>query len=41
MEQVADFIHRVLVAGEPPEQIAKEVAAFREGFQTVRYCFDV
>jgi glycine hydroxymethyltransferase len=39
MEQIADFISRVLVAGEPPQQVAKDVAAFREGFQTVGYCF--
>lgn len=40
MEQIADFIHRVVVAGEPPEQVGKEVTALREGFQTVGYCFD-
>ncbi|MFQ5859038.1 MAG: serine hydroxymethyltransferase, partial [Anaerolineae bacterium] len=40
MEQVAGFIHRVLVSGEAPEQVAREVTAFRAGFQTVGYCFD-
>jgi len=40
MERIADFIYRVLVAGEPPQQVAKDVASFREGFQSVGYCFD-
>ncbi len=40
MSQVADFIHRVVVAGEQAEQVRKEVIAFREAFQTVRYCWE-
>jgi len=40
MTQVADFIHRVVVAEEQPEQVRREVTAFRESFQTVGYCWD-
>jgi glycine hydroxymethyltransferase len=40
MEAVAGFIARVLVAREPPEHVAKDVAAFRAGFRTLYYCFE-
>jgi glycine hydroxymethyltransferase len=40
MEQIADFISRVVIEREPPEQVAREVAAFREEFRNVAYCFD-
>jgi len=40
MEQVAGFIHRVIEVGEQPEQVRKEVAAFRDSFQTVHYCWE-
>jgi glycine hydroxymethyltransferase len=39
MKQIAKFIKRVVLDKESPEFVAKEVAAFRAGFQTVRYCF--
>ena len=40
MGAVADFIARVLVGGESPEQVGTEVIAFRAPYQTLYYCFD-
>jgi glycine hydroxymethyltransferase len=40
METIADFMARVLVEQEAPEEIVDDVVAFREPFQTVYYCFD-
>ncbi len=40
MEKIADFIARVLVEQEAPEDVVDDVVAFREPFQTVYYCFD-
>lgn len=40
MEQIADWIARILVEGEAPERIRDEVIEFRRSFQTLYYCFD-
>jgi glycine hydroxymethyltransferase len=40
MNQIADFIARVLVHGEEPEQVGQEVEEFRRPFQTIYYCFE-
>lgn len=40
METVADFIARVLVNGEKPESVARDVVDFRASYQTVYYCFE-
>ncbi len=40
MESIADFIARVLVEKAPVEQVANEVIAFREPYQTIYYNFD-
>jgi glycine hydroxymethyltransferase len=40
MNQIADFIARVLVHGETPEQVGREVEEFRRPFQTIYYCFE-
>ncbi len=40
MEQIADFIARVLVEQQPPEAVLADVVAFREPYQTLYYCFD-
>jgi glycine hydroxymethyltransferase len=40
METIAEFIARVLVAGEAPERVRDDVVAFREPYQTVYYCFE-
>lgn len=39
MKQIAEFIKRVVLDKENPETVGKEVAAFRAGFQGVKYCF--
>ncbi len=39
MLQIAEFIKRVVLDKENPETVGKEVAAFRAGFQGVKYCF--
>lgn len=40
MGEVADLIARVVVKGEDPAGVAKDVAALRRDFQSVHYCFD-
>ena len=40
MEEVADFVRRVVLDNEPPRKIAEEVAEFRKGFQVLQYCFE-
>lgn len=40
MVTIADFIHRVLVQGEAPEAVAKDVEDFRLPRQTLYYNFD-
>ncbi|HQX76525.1 MAG TPA: aminotransferase class I/II-fold pyridoxal phosphate-dependent enzyme, partial [Thermoflexales bacterium] len=37
MRQIADFVGRVLVDGEPPEQVRVEVVRFRAGYQTLAF----
>jgi glycine hydroxymethyltransferase len=37
MLTVADFITRILVKGEPPEQVKPEIIAFRQQFQTLHF----
>jgi serine hydroxymethyltransferase (EC 2.1.2.1) len=39
MKQIAKFIKRAVLDKEKPETVAKEVAAFRAGFQGIKYCF--
>jgi len=39
MVDVADLFSRVVIKGEPPEKVAKDVAALRKEFNTVHYCF--
>ena len=40
METIAGFIARVLIEGAAPEQVAGDVVAFRESYQTIYYCFE-
>ncbi len=40
MVEIADLIKRVLIDKEPVEKVAEDVAALREGFQKVCYCFE-
>jgi glycine hydroxymethyltransferase len=40
MEQIAEFMARVLVEQQPPQTVLADVVAFREPYQTLYYCFD-
>jgi len=40
MRQIAKFIKRAVLDKEDPEALGKEVAAFRQGYQTTEYCFE-
>ncbi len=40
MEDVAEFLARVLVKREPPERVGEDVTAYRAGFQKLYYCFE-
>jgi len=40
MKQIAEFIARVIIDGERPEKVRKDVAEFRKDYQKVHYCFD-
>lgn len=40
METIASFMARVLIEGEEPERVARDVVAFRQPYQTVYYCFE-
>lgn len=40
METIADFIARILVRGEEPEQVMTDVIEFRSSYQDLYYCFD-
>ena len=40
MEEVASFYSRVLIKGEDPSAVKKDVADFKSNFQIIRYCFN-
>jgi glycine hydroxymethyltransferase len=40
MAQIADFMARVLIEKEAPESVLEDVIGFRQGYQTLYYCFD-
>jgi glycine hydroxymethyltransferase len=40
IEQIAEFIARVLVDHAPPEAVVDDVTAFREPYQTLYYCVE-
>ena len=40
MEEVAKLYARVLVQGEDPTMVKKDVAALKADYQTIRYCFN-
>ena len=40
MEEIAEFIKRVIVEKEPSEKVKKDVTEFRKKFQKVHFCFD-
>jgi glycine hydroxymethyltransferase len=40
MDQIADFIARVLIEKQPPESVLEDVIDFRQPYQKLFYCFD-
>ncbi len=40
MEQIADFVARVLVEKESPDTVLEDVVDFRQGYQKLYYCFE-
>ncbi|MCS7115941.1 MAG: serine hydroxymethyltransferase [Nitrososphaerales archaeon] len=40
MEEIAEFIKRVIIDKEPPERVKKDVIEFRKNFQKIHYAFD-
>jgi len=40
MEEIAEFIKRVIIDKEPPEKVKADVIEFRKEYQKVHYCFD-
>jgi len=40
MKSVAELMCRVVMKGEDPEKVAKQVEEFRKGFQYCHYCFE-
>ena len=40
MPEIADYFHRLLIKGEPPERVRRDVIEFRSAFQNLYYCFD-
>lgn len=40
MEEIAEFIKRVIIDKEEIERVAADVAGFRRGYQRVHYCFE-
>ncbi len=40
MAEIAEFVKRVVVDKEDPEEVKRDVMEFRRGFQRVRFCFE-
>lgn len=40
MKEVAEFMARVVVKGEPPEKVREDVVEFRRNFQKIHFAFD-
>jgi len=40
METIADFMHGLLVKGEPADDVRRRVLDFRGGYQQLYYCFE-
>ena len=40
MEEIAEFIKRVVIDGEDPKKVAQDVAEFRADYQKVHYAFE-
>jgi glycine hydroxymethyltransferase len=40
MNEIAEFIKRVVIGEERPEKVKEDVVTFRKDFQKVEYCFE-
>ena len=40
MEEIAEFIKRVVINKEPPEKVKQDVIEFRKEYQKAHYCFE-
>jgi glycine hydroxymethyltransferase len=40
MDQIADYIGRLLIDKQPPDSVVEDVIEFREAYQNLYYCFD-
>jgi len=40
MEEIAEFIKRVIVDKEPTEKVKEDVVEFRKNFQKLHFCFE-
>ena len=40
MKEVAKLFRRVIIDGEKPEKVKKDVIHLKSQYQTVQYCFD-
>jgi glycine hydroxymethyltransferase len=40
MDEIADFIKRIIIKDESPEKVKKDVIDLRRNYQRVCYCFD-
>ncbi len=40
MDTLADFMARILIERQSPEDVAEDVIEFRQGYQTLFYNFD-
>jgi len=40
MVEIAEFIKRIVVKKHDPKKVKVDVSAFRQGFQSVQYCFE-
>ena len=40
MEEIAEFIKRIIVDKEPGKEVRADVTEFRKSYQRVHYCFE-
>ena len=40
MQEIANFIHRIIVKKENPETVKKDIIEFRKQFNKVHYAFE-
>jgi len=40
MEEIAEFMRKVLIAGEDPREVSKQVSEFRKRFRHIHYAFE-